>query len=44
VISIRLRLPLAGFPLEVDARLEAPAVAVLGPSGAGKTSLLESIA
>jgi len=44
VISVLLRLPLAGFSLEVDVRLEAPAVAVLGPSGAGKTSLLESIA
>ena len=44
MISILLRLPLAGFSLEVDVRLGAPAIAVLGPSGAGKTSLLESIA
>ena len=44
MIAILLRLPLAGFRLEVDVRLDAPAIAVLGPSGAGKTSLLESIA
>jgi molybdate transport system ATP-binding protein len=44
VISVLLRLPLVGFRLEVDVHLEAPAIAVLGPSGAGKTSLLESIA
>jgi molybdate transport system ATP-binding protein len=44
VIAIRLRLPLAAFPLAVDVSLEAPAIAVLGPSGAGKTSLIESIA
>ena len=44
MIAIRLRLPLAAFRLEVDVSLEAPAIAVLGPSGAGKTSLLEAIA
>jgi len=44
VIELTISLPLARFGLEVDVRLEAPAVAILGPSGAGKTSLLESIA
>jgi len=39
-----LRLPLANFALEVDARLVAPVTAVFGPSGSGKTSLLEIIA
>ncbi len=44
MIELDLRLPLADFPLELSARLSSDAVAVLGPSGAGKTSLLESIA
>ena len=44
MIAILLRLPLAGFRLEVDVKLEGQGIAVLGPSGAGKTSLLESIA
>ena len=44
MIELDVRLPLAGFSLEVRARFESSAVAVLGPSGAGKTSLLESIA
>lgn len=44
MIELDLRLPLAAFRLEVAARLSADSVAVLGPSGAGKTSLLESIA
>ncbi len=44
MIELDVRLPLARFPLEVRARLEADAVAVMGPSGAGKTSLLEAIA
>ena len=39
-----LRLPLATFPLELDARLEARVTGVFGPSGSGKTSLLETIA
>ena len=44
MIDLDVRLPLAGFALEIRARFESDAVAVLGPSGAGKTSLLESIA
>ncbi len=42
-IEMDLTLPLDRFRLEVSARL-GPAAAVLGPSGAGKTALLESIA
>jgi molybdate transport system ATP-binding protein len=42
-IEIDLALPLDRFELRVAAEL-GPAAAVLGPSGAGKTALLESIA
>ena len=44
MIELDLSLPLARFTLRVAARLTGRAVAVVGPSGAGKTSLLESIA
>ncbi len=44
MIELEISLPLASFRLELAATLTADAVAVLGPSGAGKTSLLESIA
>jgi molybdate transport system ATP-binding protein len=44
VIELDIRLPLIGFSLEVRSRFESGAVAVMGPSGAGKTSMLESIA
>jgi molybdate transport system ATP-binding protein len=44
VIELDLALPLASFRLQVSARLGSDAVAVLGPSGAGKTSLLECVA
>jgi len=44
MIELDLRLPLAAFPLALAARLGSDAVAVLGPSGAGKTSLLEALA
>ena len=37
-------LPLGEFALEVDFELQGPVTAVCGPSGAGKTSLLELIA
>jgi molybdate transport system ATP-binding protein len=44
-IALRdLRLPLAEFVLEIDQDLDARTVAICGPSGAGKTSLLEIIA
>ncbi|HYH99506.1 molybdenum ABC transporter ATP-binding protein [Hyalangium sp.] len=44
MIELSLRLPLARFPLEVEARFSSAAVAVMGRSGSGKTSLLESLA
>jgi molybdate transport system ATP-binding protein len=39
-----LRLPLAPFELQLDARLTARVTGLFGASGAGKTSLLETIA
>ena len=44
MISLDVELPLARFPLRVAARLSAGVTAVMGPSGAGKTSLLDAIA
>ncbi len=46
-MSLRLqgvRLPLASFTLEIDAIFDHPVVGIFGPSGAGKTSLLDLIA
>lgn len=40
----RLRLPLARFDLEVDLLITSRVTAIFGPSGAGKTSLVELIA
>lgn len=40
----KICLPLAGFDLEVDLELTAERTGIFGPSGAGKTSLLETIA
>lgn len=45
-MSLRLhgiRLPLTSFTLEVDAIFDRPIVGIFGPSGAGKTSLLDLI-
>lgn len=39
-----LSLPLAHFDLEVTATMSARVTAIFGPSGAGKTSLLDAIA
>jgi len=39
-----VRVPLDGFLLELDVTLDAGTTAVLGPSGAGKTSLLDLVA
>jgi molybdate transport system ATP-binding protein len=44
MISIDVQLPLDRAPLVVKAELAEQTTAVLGPSGAGKTSLLETIA
>ena len=44
MIRLVVRLPLARFDLDVRCELSRDAVAVMGPSGAGKTSLLEAIA
>ncbi len=40
----KVRLPLTGFELAVDLELAAERTGIFGPSGAGKTSLLETIA
>jgi len=40
----KVRLPLSGFVLEVDTEMAAVRTGIFGPSGAGKTSLLETIA
>ena len=37
-------LPLTDFPLEVDVEIHSQVTAIFGPSGAGKTSLLDLIA
>lgn len=39
-----IRLALAGFTLEIDATFDCPMSGIFGPSGAGKTSLLDLIA
>jgi molybdate transport system ATP-binding protein len=43
-VAIDLTLPLPRFALRVEASLPSGVTAILGPSGAGKTSLLESVA
>ena len=46
-MSLRLRdirLPLASFTLEIDVTFARPIAGIFGPSGAGKTSLLDLIA
>ncbi len=40
----RIDLPLADFALRLDAELDSPMTVIFGPSGAGKTSLLDLIA
>ncbi len=44
MITIDVRLPLASFVLEVSCSLESPVTALVGGSGSGKTSLIETIA
>jgi len=43
VIRIKIELPLASFELALAVELGAPVTALFGPSGAGKTSLLEAL-
>ena len=43
-ITLDLTLRAGAFSLNIDARFEATAVALFGPSGAGKTTILEAIA
>ncbi|MGH9694983.1 MAG: ATP-binding cassette domain-containing protein [Bryobacteraceae bacterium] len=40
----KVRLPLSGFVLEVDTEITTARTGIFGPSGAGKTSLLETLA
>ena len=40
----QVRLPLGGFSLEIDAAFDRAITGIFGPSGAGKTSLLDMIA
>ena len=40
----QVRLPLASFALEIEATFERPITGIFGPSGAGKTSLLDLVA
>jgi molybdate transport system ATP-binding protein len=44
MIRLEVEVPLTTFPLTVAAELRSPVTAVMGPSGAGKTSLLDAIA
>ncbi len=44
MIDLAVQLDLASFQLAVSVRLEAATTALVGPSGAGKTSLLELLA
>lgn len=43
-IRVEVRLPLQGFELDVSLELSQPTTALFGPSGVGKTSLIETIA
>ena len=43
-IEVRVRLPLAHFVLDVEVRSTARSLGIFGPSGGGKTSLLETFA
>ena len=44
MIALSFALRQGGFTLEIDERLEGRVTALVGPSGAGKTTILETIA
>ena len=44
MIQIEIKLPLDTFELDVSLNLKHPVTALFGPSGVGKTSLLEAVA
>jgi molybdate transport system ATP-binding protein len=44
VIQVRLRVPLSLFEVSVSLVLDRPVTALFGPSGVGKTTILEAIA
>ena len=44
LLAARIRLPLADFSLDLDINIQGGVTAVLGASGAGKTSFLETLA
>jgi molybdate transport system ATP-binding protein len=44
LIDLHIRLPLAHFALEAECRLDAAVTSLVGRSGSGKTSLVETIA
>jgi molybdate transport system ATP-binding protein len=44
LIELRIRLPLADFALQAECRLDAAVTALVGRSGSGKTSLVETVA
>jgi molybdate transport system ATP-binding protein len=41
---LRCRIPLANFTLDIDASFEGRVTSIFGPSGAGKTTILDAIA
>lgn len=44
MIYVCVRIPLSSFDLDVTVELDGPVTAIFGPSGVGKTTLLETLA
>ena len=44
MIHVSVRVPLSSFDLDVTVQLDGPVTAIFGPSGVGKTTLLETLA